>query len=235
MTTKPARAAVENQVRLLARNAVFQRHGYDTNSNTAFILAQALPLAGRILEIGTGKGRFLTALLAHVPRVITIDVVPDEQHYARLNMVQAKLPGRAHFMIASAENLPWPDHYFGSVVSVNALHHIKDIPRVIGEILRVTHPAGKIVLADFNAHGFAIMRKIHRAEGRIHEQVPYRFRDIAGIFIAQGWRTVMRHDDCQTVLVAGRTHDSGHKMRKGPPASRDYKTSPKHPKPWRKS
>ncbi len=230
MTTKQARETFENHARLLERDAVFHRHGYDTDRSMAFILSQVLPLSGRILEIGTGKGRFLTALLAHVLRVITIDVAPDEQRCARLNVAHAKLPGRARFMIANAENLPWPDNSFDSVVSVNALHHIKDIPRVIGEVLRVARPAGKIVLADFNARGLAIMSKIHSAEGRVHEQIPYSFRDIAGLFAAQGWRTVLRLNDCQTVLVAVRTPAGGRKVRETPPVSRGRKTSSKRPR-----
>ena len=194
--------AFDNHSRLVERDAVFRRCGYDTDRGMAFVLAQALPLSGRILEIGTGKGRFLTALLSHVSRVTTIDIDPAEQRCARLNVAYAKPPGRARFMIANAANLPWPDHSFDSVVSANALHHMKNIPRVIDEVLRVTRPAGKIALADFNTRGFAIMNKIHREEGRIHECIPYRFKDLIERFAAHGWTAVLRSDDCQAVLIA---------------------------------
>ena len=192
----------DNHSRLAERNTVYRRCGYNVEQNLRFVLSQALPLPGRILEIGTGKGRFLTALLSHVSRVTTIDIALAEQRCARLNVAYAKLPGRARFMIANAANLPWPDHSFDSVVSVNALHHMKNIPQVISEVLRVARPAGKIVLADFNTRGFAIMNKIHHEEGRIHECIPYRFKDLIERFTAHGWTAVLRSDDCQDVLIA---------------------------------
>ncbi len=194
--------AVENHFRLVERNVFYRRYGCDMEQNLRFVLSQALPILGRILEIGTGKGRFLTTLLSHVSRVTTIDIDPDEQRCARLNVAYEKPQGRARFMIANAENLPWPDHSFDSVVSVNALHHMQSIPKVIDEILRVVRPDGKIVLADFNARGLSMMNKIHREEGRIHKCIPYRFKDLIERFAAHGWSAVLRSDDCQSVLIA---------------------------------
>ncbi|MDD5679007.1 MAG: class I SAM-dependent methyltransferase [Kiritimatiellae bacterium] len=193
---------VDNHARCAERNAVFRRFGYDADRSAAFILSHALPLSGKILEIGTGKGRFLTALLAHVPRVTTVDIDPAEQRCARLNVVFEKPPGRTRFMIADAAHLPWPDHSFDSVVSVNALHHMKNVQRVIDEILRVAKPGGKIVLADFNSRGFAIMNKVHRHEQRIHECFTYRFKELAGRFAVCGWTVILRSGNCQDVLIA---------------------------------
>jgi ubiquinone/menaquinone biosynthesis C-methylase UbiE len=210
--------AFDNHSILLERNAFYRRCGYDVEQNLRFVLSHALPLPGRILEVGTGKGRFLTALLSHVSCVTTIDIDPVEQRCARLNVAYEKPPGRARFMIANAENLPWPDHSFESVVSVNALHHMKNIPHVIGEVLRVARPAGKIVLADFNTRGFSIMNKIHREEGRVHECIPYRFKDLIERFAAHGWTAVLRSDDCQAVLIAVKVSagDSGKKRKVSP-------------------
>ena len=203
------REAFDNHSRLVERDALFRRCGYDSDRGMAYVLSQTLPLPGRILEIGTGKGRFLTTLLAHVLRVTTVDIDAAEQRCARLNVVFEKPPGRARFVIADAANLPWPDHSFDSVVSVNALHHIKKIPQVIDEVLRVARPTGKIVLADFNRRGLSIMATIHRQEGRIHERIPYRFKDIVKRFTAHGWTVVLRSADCQEVLIAVKASAGG--------------------------
>ena len=77
--------AFDNHARLMERNAIYRRCGYDADRSAAFILSHALPLSGKILEIGVGKGRFLTALLAHVPRVTTVDIDPAEQQCVRLD------------------------------------------------------------------------------------------------------------------------------------------------------
>jgi len=41
--------ALDNHSRLVERNAVFRRCGYDADRSAAFILSHALPLSGKIL------------------------------------------------------------------------------------------------------------------------------------------------------------------------------------------
>jgi ubiquinone/menaquinone biosynthesis C-methylase UbiE len=196
---------IDNHARLVERNAFYRRYGYDVETNAAFVLSQALPLTGRILEIGTGKGRFLTALLRQASRVTTIDIDPQEQQFARLNVAFAKSPGKARFVMANAASLPWRNGTFDAVVSMNALHHIADVPAVVDEAIRVAKPTGKIVLADFSKKGFAIMERIHRHEGRTHVHTRYGFQDLVIRFSAQGWRAVLRSRDCEDVLIASRS------------------------------
>jgi ubiquinone/menaquinone biosynthesis C-methylase UbiE len=43
-----------------------------------------------------------------------------------------------------AEKMPYPDAYFDAVISVNALDHVDDFPRVANEIQRVVKPGGGI-------------------------------------------------------------------------------------------
>jgi ubiquinone/menaquinone biosynthesis C-methylase UbiE len=194
----------DNHSRLVARNKLYRRYGYDVEQELRFVLAAARPLPGRILEIGTGQGRFLAALLEHAARMTTVDIDPGGQRLARLNVAWAKPRGRARFVVADAARLPWKKHTFDCVVSVNALHHMTDIPGVLREITRVVRPAGKIVLADFNARGLAILQKVHRLEGRDHERVKYRFPDLVRRLAALGWDVRLKHSNCIIVLIARR-------------------------------
>jgi cyclopropane fatty-acyl-phospholipid synthase-like methyltransferase len=50
----------------------------------AFVLEKALPLRGRVLDVGTGKGRFVIALARHVAHITTVDISAEEQCFARL-------------------------------------------------------------------------------------------------------------------------------------------------------
>ena len=50
----------------LKRDAHLRRFGCDFQAGIKFILDQALPLENPVLEIGTGKGRFLVRLAKHV-------------------------------------------------------------------------------------------------------------------------------------------------------------------------
>jgi ubiquinone/menaquinone biosynthesis C-methylase UbiE len=194
--------AADGHSSLVARNAVYLRYGWDVERSISFVLSKALPLTGHVLEIGTGKGRFLAALLRHAPRVTTIDLNPAEQRVARANVAYERPPGRVTFRIVDAENLPWKAGSFDAVVSMNALHHIRNPSHVVDEAIRVARPSGKIVLADFNKKGFSIMEKLHLDEQRIHACVPYRIRDLVERFAARGWAAVVSSGDCQDLLVA---------------------------------
>jgi len=193
---------VDNHASLTERSGYYRTFGYDVNQSVAFVLSKAQPLAGRVLEVGTGKGRFLAELSKSVPNVTTIDLDPAEQRFARLNVAYEASAGQVEFVVGDGAKLPWEAGSFDAVVSMNALHHIRDLPGVVNEALRVVRPEGKIVLADFNEEGFGIMEKLHIAEGRVHEHVNYNFHDIVGWFAAVGWNAVLCAGDCQDVLVA---------------------------------
>lgn len=174
-----------NHARLLERNASNLRFGYDTEASVQFVLAKAMPLRGRVLDIGTGKGRFLVAVAQHVARVTTVDVSAEQQHYAKLEAAFTRVAGRIDFVLEDARRLPWPAGSFDAVVSMNAFHHLDDPQRVFNEMLRVLKPGGKLVLADFSPSGFRIMDAIHAAEKKRHAHPPNRFTH---------WRACLRNN-----------------------------------------
>ncbi len=192
----------DNHASLQERNAYYRTFGYDVDKSVAFVLSKALPLTGRILEVGTGKGRFLAELSKIASDVTTIDLDPAEQRFARMNVAHANPTARVEFVVGDAARLPWEARSFDAVVSMHALHHVRDLSGVVDEALRVARPTGKIVLADFSDEGFAVMDVLHTREGRIHTRVPYSFQDIVGRLAEAGWNTVICSGDHQEVLVA---------------------------------
>lgn len=194
------REIAENHQRLLEREAVYKSYGYDSAKSIAFVLSKARPLSGRILEIGTGKGRFLTALLQKARHVTTVDLDRAEQRFARLNMAYAGCTRKARFVHADAAHLSFRSNHFDAVVSFNALHHLEDWKSVLEEALRVLKPTGKLVLADFNERGFRIFDNLHHAEGRTHQRFPYRPAEIVR-FLREHGRRVRTASDCNQWVV----------------------------------
>ncbi len=82
-----------NHARRAERDALFRRFGYDPDVAVEFVLAKALPLPGPVLDIGTGKGRFVVALAPHCTEVTTVDISASEQRFARLTS-SARPPSR---------------------------------------------------------------------------------------------------------------------------------------------
>ena len=165
----------------LKRETHLRRFGCDMQAGIKFILEPALPLESPVLEIGTGRGRFLVKLAKHVRDITTVDISAEEQQAARLNARYHKVEDRIKFVLLDAAKLPWRKHCFGAVVSMNALHHIRNLRPVLKEMLRVLKPGGKIVLADFSPRGFHNIARAQRAEGKIHPREPHSFRELKRI------------------------------------------------------
>lgn len=191
-----------NQEQLRKRNQLYRRYGYDSRRAALFVLRAAGPLGRRTLEIGTGKGRFLVELARRVPRVVTVDPDAGEQRFARLNAAYAGLGRKIRFVEADGAALPFPGRSFDSVVSFNALHHIRNLDAVLSEIVRVVKPGGTIVLADFDAGGFRIFDRIHAAEGRVHERQVYRWPHIAARLRRAGFQVRHARGERTAVVIA---------------------------------
>ena len=115
------RASLAHHARIEERNAVHRRFGYDPDASVQFVLDKALPLRGRVLDVGTGKGRFVVRLAQHVSNITTVDIDPREQHCARLEAAYVQVTRRIQFVLADARELPWPAASFDAVTSWNVL------------------------------------------------------------------------------------------------------------------
>jgi ubiquinone/menaquinone biosynthesis C-methylase UbiE len=191
-----------NRRQILKREARLRRFGYDSPAAVQFVLAQALPLRGKVMDIGTGKGRFLVRLARHAGTVTTVDIAAEEQRCARLNARYTGVEGKIRFVVRDAVRLALRAGTFDAAVTMNAMHHIAHFRQVLREMLRVVKPGGKIVLADFSPRGFQIIAREHRAEGKTHPHEHYDFRELQRWLRKRGLVTRLRKGCNQEVLVA---------------------------------
>ena len=159
----------ENHKIYLERKKLYQSFGYDVEKERDFILAQAKPLYGKILEAGTGKGNFALALAKAGYCFVTFDISADEQRFAKLNIAHFGFQKQVDFRIENGERTSFSEGSFDIVFSVNVLHHLRNPYQVLDELIRLISQNGKLILADFTEEGFKIMNKIHALEGNAHE------------------------------------------------------------------
>jgi ubiquinone/menaquinone biosynthesis C-methylase UbiE len=158
----------ENHNNYLERVNLYKKFGYDIEQERAFIFKIAQPIAGKILEVGTGKGHFTIQLAKEGYRFTSIDISAKEQNNAKLNIKYLNLESLVDFKLENAKSLSFKDNSFDIVFSINAMHHLPNLTKVIDEMTRVLAPKGKIILSDFTQEGFKLIEKIHESEGRKH-------------------------------------------------------------------
>ncbi len=99
---------------------------------------------GTILDVGCGDGRLLRRAKHLFPSAKLVGVDPLERS---LRAARLLLPS-CTFYPGRVEALPLPDDSVDVVVSTFSFHHWEDPAKGIGEIARVLHPGGRLLVAD---------------------------------------------------------------------------------------
>lgn len=97
---------------------------------------------GRVLEVGAGTGANFPYYNSHAQEVIATEPDPFmlEKARARAELVERSIDLRQ----ASAEELPFEDGSFDTVVSTLVMCTAGDLPRALAEVRRVLKPAGEL-------------------------------------------------------------------------------------------
>ena len=100
-----------------------------------------------VLEVSCGHGggaSYLTKTLG--PAKFTgLDLNPRGIDFCKKRYLQPGL----NFVQGDAENLPFPDRSFDTVINVEASHCYPDFPQFLREVNRVLKPGGYFLYADF--------------------------------------------------------------------------------------
>jgi SAM-dependent methyltransferase len=140
-------------------------------------LRRLLPPTGRrLIDIGAGFGR-LSEFYADYDQVVLID-------YSRslLRQAQARLgrDGRFVYVAANFYTMPFADAAFDVAMMVRVIHHVEDVPALLGEVARVLSGDGAFVLEFANkCHLKAILRyALRRQQWSPFNPAPYEFVDM---------------------------------------------------------
>lgn len=195
---------LENHKRYLERVSFYRSNGYDLEKERDFILEKSLPISGKILEIGTGKGHFALALAKSGYNFTSIDISLQEQEIAMLNLRYFGLENQVIFKIEDASRMSFSDQSFNVIFSINVFHHLEKSLAVLEEINRLLRNGGMAVLSDFSDKGLEIINACHTAEGRTHDYFKHRLNEAKEYFIRKGFKIMEYQSQVQKVLIAQR-------------------------------
>ncbi|MDE2197141.1 MAG: methyltransferase domain-containing protein [Gammaproteobacteria bacterium] len=105
-----------------------------------------LPDTAAILDAGCGTGEFTARMAEFMPRarLTGIEILPEHVAYARRRY--ARLAPRLEFREGDAFALDLPDDSFDLVACRHVLQSVPQPERILGELIRVTRPGGRLHL-----------------------------------------------------------------------------------------
>ncbi len=106
-----------------------------------------IPSDSRVLELGCGNGKTLSALLNLGCKITAID-----SSKRAVGMCRKLAQNKAEVLLADVCELPFKENSFNIVIAFHILEHLilEDRKKAVSEIRRVLSPKGKILLKVFS-------------------------------------------------------------------------------------
>ena len=117
--------------------------------------------SGLVLEIGVGSGQNLPLYGSAVHRVYAIDPSMGLLHMARNRIAEARLP--VSLIRTSAEQLPFADAIFDTIIMTWTLCSIRNPVGALIEMRRILKPGGKLLFVE---HGLSPEPRVGRWQHR---------------------------------------------------------------------
>ncbi|HUQ84600.1 MAG TPA: methyltransferase domain-containing protein [Gemmatimonadaceae bacterium] len=117
-----------------------------------FIARLCLEPGESVLDVACGTGNLTLPAARLGASVTAIDIAPNLLAQAQAHAVRERLS--IAFDLGNAEELPYGDGTFQTVVSMFGAMFAARPDRAAGELLRVTRPGGRIVMANWTPVGF---------------------------------------------------------------------------------
>ena len=113
-------------------------------------VAGPAPLAGQVLDLGTGTALIPIELCRRDPSalVVAVDLADHMLALARKNVDRAGLASRIQLDKGDGKRLPYRDSTFFAVMSNSIVHHIREPRSALEEALRVTRRGGRLFFRD---------------------------------------------------------------------------------------
>lgn len=121
----------------------------------------------RILEIGTGTGRFSLMFSSNGHKVVGLDYSKNMISIAFKKTKNLNLNKNLQFVVGDALNPPFKEGSFDSIISIHVLMHIQNWEDMISNMTKLLTPKGLVLIQIPNLFSFSYFGKVLRKFARL--------------------------------------------------------------------
>jgi ubiquinone/menaquinone biosynthesis C-methylase UbiE len=116
---------------------------------------------GKILDVGCGSGGTAMVLANNFPNaeIYGMDLSQPLLDIAKVSSRLSDLHERVKFESADVHEIPYEDHSFDVVLSINMVHLVEDPMQMLNEMARILAPKGFVFIADLRRSWLALLEK----------------------------------------------------------------------------
>ena len=138
-----------------------------------FVTAVAANPPGKVLDLACGPGIVAEAVAPHASELVGVDLSPEMLRLAEQRLAMAGL-ANSRFIMAPADQLPFDDGTYDTVVTRLSLHHFPVVSSVLAEVRRVLKPHGILILADIHSSDEPGEAELHNALEQLRDPTHVR-------------------------------------------------------------
>jgi len=114
----------------------------------------------RILDVGCGSGKLLTAVSTHFPEIALTGVDISSEMFSSTKQKLQKKNSLASFVVADIQCLPFASKSFDRISAVHMLYHVPNINQALSEIARVLSPEGLVIITANSINSKPTLKKL---------------------------------------------------------------------------
>lgn len=124
----------------------------------------AIKMAGlrpgqQVLDLASGTGdlaRLMAPEVGDSGHVVLSDINAAMLANGRSQLIDKGVTGNVSFVLANAEQLPFPDNHFDLVTIAFGLRNVTDKQRALDSMFRTLHPGGRLLVLEFSKPASAL-------------------------------------------------------------------------------
>lgn len=158
---------------------------------------------GKVLDVATGNGGFIHFLLEGLQDYEEITGI-DTKEGLEAVFAQQFADKAVHYRKMDAAQMDFTDESFDTVCISNSLHHMPDVSRTLGEMLRVLKPGGYLIVSEMycddqtetqmtHVHLHHWWGAVDRTQGIYHNET-FRRAEIVEMIAGLGLSEMRLHD-----------------------------------------